>query len=546
MLVKKLQVMLFSIFISMLLGSIALASSQTGELVRDNYYVLQSISLGDANNKTSNFSTSGKLSVLKKNNENNTIDYELWTQGNVSSGSQADGKESVFGPVKFNRNSRTQEVSFSTKGFALTETVVNQVISQVRRNRQIKGGLTQEVTLDLLGSYLPQKLTFHLNAQKIKLKSGINALLIRSYSDVFKINVLPTDSSADNGYFLGMFKEAFIYNPGERRLYQMTSEFDVRKGNESLQIQDAAFLVGSNGLPVNPLIDMREMLNIKKSDKPAGLTSMPQWAMQAIKVQQVVALSSVTTAERASNPGMLPILSQIVELDGFAGIAGLPSSSSLIEAYGKANGGQAGELAGKFFSTVGSEAIGASGVLPETLLASSVPLVPALATAYSVYTMYSIAAELSAMALAADIGKLTPFEWPKCAPMECLAQADKAFDLKEPYQPPADPGDVPEVSNPSGGSGWGTAAWVAGGAAVIGGGVALGLSASKNLTKDDSNSNCKNFTTQVNQCHVVTNGASMEGFLVPVSCGSCPSGSYDSGSRDNISAGGPYLQCLCN
>jgi len=543
--IKNLQVMLFSMFMFILLGGVAIASTGTSELVRDNYYVLQSVSFGDASNNISGFSTTGNLSVLKKN-INNSVDYELWTQGTISSGSQTEKKESVFGPVKFTRNSRTEEVSFSTKGFALTETVVNQILSQVKRNRKIKGELTQEVTLDLLGSYLPQKLTFHLNAQKIKLKSGVKALLIRSYSDVFKIDILPTDSSTNSGYFLGMFKEAFIYNPGERRLYQMTSEFSARKGNESLQIQDAAFLLGSNGMPANPLIDMREMLNIKKSDKPAGLTSMPQWALQAIKAQQVLALSSVTTAERASNPGMLAILAQIVELDGFSGIAGLPSSSGLIEAYGKANGGQAGEQAGKFFSTVGSEAIGASGVLPETLLASTVPIVPVLATAYSVYTMYGIAAELSAMALAADIGKLTPFEWPKCVPMECLAQADKAFDLKEPYQPPADPGDVPEAPNPSGSSGWSTAAWVAGGAAVIGGGVALGLNAAKNLSKDDSNSNCKNYTTQVNQCHTTSNGISFEGFLVPVSCGSCPSGSYNSGSNDNVTAGGPYLQCICN
>ena len=526
-------------------GMIAIPSVHAVETTSDNYFVLQSVSLGDTNNKMNGFSTSGTLYVSKAVN-GKWVDYELWNKGNISTDTNQEKKDSVFGPVRFKRSLKNERISFQTKGLRLVQAVVNQTLAQVKNNKRKDGDFDQEVSLTLLGSYLPGKLAFHLNVQKITLKPGVQALLIRIYSDVFRIEVLPTDASANNGNFSGMYKGALIYSPEDHRLYQMTSEFDARKGEETLQAQDTAFLVGADGKLAYPLIDMREMLDIKNQDRPEPLTSMPAWAMQALKVRQAVSLSSATTAEQASNPGVLPIISQLLELDGFAGIAGLPSSSSLIEAYGKSQGEKAGELAGRFFSTVGSEAIGASGVLPETLLATTAPVVPALATAFSVYTMYTIAADMSAIALAADIGKLTPFEWPKCAPMECLAQADAAFDLKEPYQPTPDPGAVPEPG--ASGSSLGKVGWVAGGVAIAAG-AALGVSLSKKLadeTDDSSSDDCDEYKSQVNKCHTVSGGISFEGFLVPTSCGSCPSGSYDSGTNDNVTAGGPYLQCMCN
>jgi hypothetical protein len=244
---------------------------------------------------------------------------------------------------------------------------------------------------------------------------------------------------------------------------------------------------------------------------------------------------------------VLPIIAQLVEIDGFSGVAGLPSSSSLIEAYGKLQGGQPGELAGRFFSTVGSEAIGASGILPETVLATAVPVLAPLLTAYSVYTMYSIAADMTAYAFAAELGKLTPFAWPKCTPMACLAQADAAFDLKKPIEATADPGPIPDPGKPSSVKHGGKGKWIAGSAIVAGAALGAAVAGKKDASATNStgDSTCSTFFNQVNKCHTTSGGIEFMGFLVPERCGSCPTGSYR-GGRDTVSSGGPYSQCICN
>lgn len=522
---------------------IATPAVQPVKATRDDYVFFQTVTFGDKNKALTGFSTTGSMAVLKTPNDN-MVDYELWTRGQGSSGQNQKKKDSAYTQVRFSRNPTTEEVSFSTKGFGLVEDVVNQIMNQVDKNPRVEGTWNQEISLKLLGTHLPRKLAFHFNVQKIELKPGVQALLIRTYSDVFKIEILPTANNADSGVFSGSYKGALIYSPEDHRLYQMASEFDALKGEETLQIQDTSFLAGLDGKPVYPLLDMREVLDLKKQDKPAPLVSMPLWAVQAVKVQQVVSLASATTAERASNPSILPIIAQLVEIDGYSGIIGLPSSSSLIESYGSTQGGQAGELAGRFFSTVGSEALGASGLLPETMLASTVPILGPLATAYSVYTMYTIAADMTAIALAADLAKLTPFDWPKGDPLDRIAQADKMFDLQEPIQAAADPGPVPEppaAPKASGRSGWVLPTVIAGGAAVAAG-VALGLSGGTSTTSSSSSSNSACYASD---CCTTSGGIQVKGVPIPTSCGKCPSNTTNSGTNA-IYNGISYFQCNCN
>ncbi|MBN1276530.1 MAG: hypothetical protein JXA35_03490, partial [Deltaproteobacteria bacterium] len=441
---------------------------------------------------------------------------------------------------QFTRNPKTEEVAFKTKGFDLAEEVVNQVLAQVEKNPRTKGTWDQKVSLDLLESFLPRKLTFHLNVQELELNPGVKALLIRAYTDVFKIEILPPANASKYGNFLGGYKTALVYSPEDHIMYQMASDFIVKKDQEILQIQETAFYAASDGKPAYPLLDMREIIDLSDQPKPEPPVSMPLWTVQAIKAQQTISLASATTAERASNPALLPVIAQIVELDGFAGIAGLPSSSSLIEYCGEVYGGEGGKLAGRFLSTVGSEALGASGLLPETALATAAPVIPALATAYSVYTMYGIAADLSAMAFAAELGKLTPFRWPKTSLND---EALKAFDLKEAYNPPAEPGEIPE---PGKSSGLGKKAlWIgAGGAAAAG--LALGLSsAGDSLSDDGASDECQVYYDNLeNTCCTTSGGAMVIAVPIPKSCG-CPAGTTDIGD-DNVTAGGPYDLCDCN
>jgi hypothetical protein len=534
---------IFAVLSFVLTSGIKAPDSRAEEPTRDNYFVFQSITLGNLNNnKTTGFSTSGSVYVSKTPNSN-AVDYELWTKGAVSTKGK---KESTYGPVQFSRNPANENISFKTKGFGLTEDVVNQVIAQVEKNPHADGTWNQELSLNLLESYLPGKVSFHFNTQKIQLKQGVQALFIRTYSDAFKIDVIPTDKSVQKSYFWVMYKGALIYSPEDHRLYQAASEFDARKGNETLQTQDTTFLIGPDGKPAYPMLNMPDILDIKKHDKPALPATTPLWVVQALKVQQAVSVASVTAAERASNPAVLPIIAQIVELDGASGVVGLPSSSSLIEAYGKSLGGNPGELAGRFFSTVGSEAIGASGILPETALVAAVPVIAPLLTAYSVYTMYTVAADMTALAFAADLGKLTPFEWPKCAPMDCLAQANAAFDLEKPIEATSEPGPIPEPpSVKHAGKGKLIAGSAIAAGAVLGVAAAGAKKAEAAGGSGGSGSECTTFTRQVNQCHTTSGGVEFMGFLVPERCGNCPNGSHV-GGRDTVSSGGPYNQCMCN
>jgi len=283
-------------------------AAQDGKPTRDDYVLFQTVTLGDKNKPLTGFATSGSLAVLKTP-KGNMVDYELWTKGNVSPSLNQEKKESVYGPVRFSRNATTEEVSFSTKGFGLAEDVVNQIMAQVEKNPRMEGTWNQEIYLKLLGTHLPRKLAFHFNVQKIELKPGVPALLIRTYTDVFTIEILPTTTNVNNGVFSGSYKGVLIYSPEEHRLYQMASEFDALRGDETLQIQDTSFLAGLDGKPVYPLLDMRDVLNLKKQDKPSPLVSMPLWVVQALKVQQAVSLASSTTAERASNPALsLPLV----------------------------------------------------------------------------------------------------------------------------------------------------------------------------------------------------------------------------------------------
>lgn len=516
-------------------------AEQSGKISRDDYFVFQSVTLGDKNKKLTGFATSGSLTVFKTPN-GNMVDYELWTQGRVSPNVNQVKKESVYGPVRFSRNPTSEKVSFSTKGFGLAEVVTNQIMTQVEKNPRVEGTWKQEVSLNLLKSHLPQKLAFHFNVQKIELKPGVQALLIRSYSDVFKIDILPTKTSVNNGHFSGMYKSALVYSPEDHRLYQMTSEFDAGKGDETLQIQETEFLAGLDGKPVFPVLDMRKVLDLQKQDKPDPLVSMPLWAVQALKVQQVVSLASGTTAERTSNDVILGGIAQLIELDGFLGTAGFPSSASLIEAYGQIHGGQEGKLAAQLFSTVAPDALTATGILPETMLATSFPLIGEAAAAYGAW---SIVADLAGTWLAKDIGKLTPFDWP---PRDMLARAEGLFDLT-PRQPPADPGPPPEpppAPKPS------SARWVV--PAVIGGaaiaaGVALGLSGSGGDTTSGgggSSNSCTSYDSYASShCCTTTGGIQLTGFPVPTSCGRCATGTTDSHSNAVIN-GVSYYQCLCN
>lgn len=518
-------------------GGIVSPAATPGKATRDDYVLFQTVTLGDTNKKLTGLATSGSMAVLKTPN-GNMVDYELWTKGNVSPNSNQEKKESVYGPVRFSRNPTSEEVSFSTKGFVLTEDVINQIMAQVEKNPRTEGTWNQEISLKLLRTYLPWKLAFHLNVQKIELKPGVQALLIRTYSDVFTIEILPTAANVNNGVFSGMLKSVLIYSPEDHRLYQMASSFDAGKGDETLQVQETAFLAGLDGKPVYPLIDIRKVLDLQKQDKPDPMVSMPLWAVQAMKVQQVVSLASGTTAERASNPYILNALAHLIEFDGFLGTAGFPSSASLIEPLAQIHGGQQGKLAAQLFSNVAPELLTQIKILPDTLLASGFPLI---GQAVAAYAMWGIVADLGAAWIAQDIGKLTPFDWPTGNPMDRIAMASKLFDPKEQYVPPSEPGPIPEPPAAPSSARW-VVPTVIGGVAIAAGVALAGGGGSS--TESTSSSDCANYTTQVNSCG--TGSPTMVGFLVPTRCGSCPSGSYYSGTDDIISDGGPYHICTCN
>jgi hypothetical protein len=50
----------------------------------------------------------------------------------------------------------------------------------------------------------------------------------------------------------------------------------------------------------------------------------------------------------------------------------------------------------------------------------------------------------------------------------------------------------------------------------------------------------------VSSCGTTNNGVRFEGAPWPKACGNCPSGTYYSGTDDNVTAGGPYRICICN
>jgi hypothetical protein len=47
-------------------------------------------------------------------------------------------------------------------------------------------------------------------------------------------------------------------------------------------------------------------------------------------------------------------------------------------------------------------------------------------------------------------------------------------------------------------------------------------------------------------CGQTINGIQFVGAPWPKACGNCPSGTYYSGTDDNVTAGGPYRLCVCN
>jgi hypothetical protein len=526
-------------------GDVASPAAATGKATRDDYQLFQTVIFGGANLPPAGLSTAGSLAVLKTSG-GSSVDYELWTQERVSPNAPGQKKEIIYGPVRFSRNPTSEEVSFSTGGFDLTEEVINQIMKQVEKNPRMEGTWNQEISLKLLRTHLPRKLAFHFDVQKIVLPPGVPALLIRTYSDVFKIDLFPTAMSADNGSFSGMYKGVLVYSPEDHRMYQMASAFDALKGDETLQVQETAFLAGLDGKPVFPLLDIRKTLDLQKQDKPGPLTSMPPWALQALKVQQVVSLASSTTAERASNPFSLVSigqgLSELSTIDSLSGVLGGYSSGDLIEAYASTYGEPAAQEATRFMGNLVNT--GVSELLPKSAMLAPLGPVPAvLLTAYSVYTIYDNMAQLSTLVYYDQVlGKLEPFQWPQCKPMECIAQANQAFDLAEPIEPVPDPGPPPDPAAP------GMARWVVptviGGAAVAAG-LAVGLSGGDG---DESSSSsvsdeCAASFNQVYSCG--TGNPTMVGFIVPTRCGNCPSGSYNGGT-DTVTSGGPYYQCICN
>jgi hypothetical protein len=212
----------------------------------------------------------------------------------------------------------------------------------------------------------------------------------------------------------------------------------------------------------------------------------------------------------------------------------------LIESYGQIHGGQEGKLAAQLFSTVAPELLTVTGALPETILATGYPLIGQAATAYAAW---SIVADLSGAWLAADIGKLAPFDWPKGDPMDRIAKASELFDPKEPFVAPPEPGAIPEP--PPAPSSWWKSPLIPGGILAVAAGVALSGSSSGSTGGSGGGDNCSTFTTQVNKCGTTSGGIQFTGFLVPTKCGNCPAGSTRSGT-DNVSAGGPYYICSCN
>jgi len=528
-------------------GGMAGPAAQAGKATRDDYVLFQTVTFGDPDKPVTGLSTPGSLAVLKTPN-GNMVDYELWVQGRVPPNSNQGKKEPVYGPVRFSRNPATEEVSFSTKGFGLAEDVINQVMNQVEKNPRTAGTWNQDISLKLLGAHFPRKLAFHFDVQNVELKPGVHALMIRTYTDVFTVEILPTATNADNGVFSGTYKGVLVYSPEDHRMYQMASAFDAGKGDEILKIQETAFLAGPDGKPVYPLLDMRDVLDLEKPGQPVvnPILSMPRWAVQALKVHEVVSFASATTADRASNSaGFSAIAAEVLETSGISDMAGLPSMESLIATYAETHGGQGAKLAARFFTNVTFSAAGE--MLPPTLLATNAPALAAILTAGSVYTMYEISADLYATWLWQ--GVLTQKPWPGSCGPDCFARANAAYDLKEPYKPEPDPGPPPEppaAPRPS------SARWVVPavvGGAAIAAGIAMGLSGAGGDVGSDGgggSNSCSSYDAYAaSNCCKTSGGIQLLGFPVPVSCGRCATGTTDSHSNTVIN-GVTYYQCLCN
>lgn len=363
--------------------------------------------------------TSRGTMVTAKEIQGDTARYRIWVKGSLAADGGGSSKKMTSGAVVMDRNQRTEQVQFSTSGFDLIQLTINQVLAQVARGYRESGRWQETISLKLPVPAFPQEVKLRLDVQPIKLSAKQQALCIHSSIDRLSAPALQRGGLIA-GELTGQYRCVLVYSPEQHQLYQAGSLFAAAHATGQLRIGTTSMAVDEQGTPLYPLLDLRSELGLAAAPRTtAHAGTLPLAVAQGLKLQQVAAALTMTTAERATNPAIPALLGDILFLDGAAGYFDASPLDKWCSAYGEAHGGEAGKLVAKYLLNVTTSGLGEA--LPATLAFPE--LIAPLATAYTLYQLYDSMAALGGAMLAAQVNKLQPFNWSR----PTLSQAERLF-----------------------------------------------------------------------------------------------------------------------
>jgi hypothetical protein len=264
-----------------------------------NFQTIEYSGSGEQFRAVSSYATTVEKRIL---NDIGKADYKLWANGQTIINDNNYRRKFNYGPLEFRRNLSDDKIAFKTKGFKLTQEVLNQTIGQVRKGHWGKDYWQELVRLDLVGDIFPTYLTFHFKAYPFDYNTPKPTFIIKYASNQFNFKALsenPGPSEEASGRIIGVI----VYSPGDDRLYQVTSVFESQLNSEYLNMEECSYLVDSNGKKVLHLLDLRRELNLTREPlQIREATTLPLWAMQATMVQRASCLSGLCAAEMGTNP----------------------------------------------------------------------------------------------------------------------------------------------------------------------------------------------------------------------------------------------------
>jgi hypothetical protein len=228
------------------------------------------------------------------------VDYSMAATGGMRVGKNMEILDFDISPLHLSRNTFSEEISGAGQGLDLSLYVVNETLSRIAQ-KQLGAGKWEHTIALSLGEAFPKQLNVQFAANHADINNR-KVIVITANSGMLSYRGMD-ENNADLKIF-GRYKGVLIYSPEDNELYQAASAFTIYKEEEQLRIEQMHYATDASGQnPRYPLADVRSFLGRDESSQIIGKEGpFPPWAVQALRVFDVIHTAIMTAGEGYTNP----------------------------------------------------------------------------------------------------------------------------------------------------------------------------------------------------------------------------------------------------